>query len=87
MWVPNLGRELSELSVRSDPRASHQARKGNPVPLYRDDELPADDLRAASARANVVTQRLGGVRHALTRRTMPPLGSEQAPGGEPDPHA
>jgi hypothetical protein len=72
MSVPNIGPELP------DPSGTDDARKGNPALVYRD-ELPMDEIQAASTRASSVTHRFGGVRHALSRPTRRP-----EDGGESD---
>jgi hypothetical protein len=74
MSVPNIGPGLP------DPAAADDARKGNPAPVYRDERL-LDEIEAASTRANSVTYRFGGVRHALSRPAPPP-----EDGGEFDAH-
>ena len=68
MWGPNIGPELPD---PSETPASDHGRRGNPALVYRD-ELPMDDVVAASTRASAVTQRFGGVRHALSRPALPP---------------
>ena len=67
MWVPNSGPEFPD---PLDVDAIDHARRGNPS-LVHDDDLPAGDVAAASTRANVITQRFGGVRHALIKPGLP----------------
>ena len=79
MTVPNAGPQQPDPSG-----ADGDARRGNPAVIFRDEPL-ADCLEAASTRAATVSQRFGGVRHALchTDRFPPP---EQQPndGGDSD---
>jgi hypothetical protein len=77
MWGPNIGPELPDPSAA---HASDHARRGNPSLVYRD-ELPTDDVAAASTRASVVTHRFGGVRYALSRPkpAQPELSSPDEP--------
>lgn len=63
MSIPNIGPEHAETG---DHDGVENLRRGNPALVYRD-ELPTDDVTAATARASAVTHRFGGVRYALTR--------------------
>jgi len=67
MFVPNTGPERLQ---PSDGHAPDHARRGNPSLVYRDD-VPTDELAAASTRASTITQRFGGVRYALSRPGAP----------------
>lgn len=82
MSVPNIGPEHHELGGPEDgPRG------GNGASVYRDD-VPTDDVQAASTRASAVSQRFGGVRYALSRpglRNSPPGGASPPDGGGSDP--
>jgi hypothetical protein len=83
MSVPNIGPQLPD---PSDRHGQDHARRGNPSLVYRDD-APTDDVLAASTRANVVTQRFGGVRYALSRPGLPfsaDPGFETLQGAQPD---
>ncbi|HEY7271244.1 MAG TPA: hypothetical protein VH502_00830 [Actinoplanes sp.] len=62
MVVPNIGPEPL------DPSDSDNIPRGNAASVYRDD-VPTDDVSAASARASSLTHRFGGVRYALSRPT------------------
>lgn len=68
MVIPNIG------PGPLDPSESDDVPRGNAALVYRDD-VPIDDVQAASARASWLTHRFGGVRHALSRPTA----------AEPDP--
>jgi hypothetical protein len=59
MVVPNIGPEPLDPNESDIPR-------GNAALVYRDD-VPTDDVQAASARASSLTHRFGGVRYALSR--------------------
>ena len=74
MSVPNIGPEHPD---PNDPTAEDTSRKGNPALVYRD-ELPTDEVQAASTRASAVTHRFGGIRYALSR-PAPPAGRSAAP--------
>jgi hypothetical protein len=78
MSVPNIG---PELPGPHDPEET--PRGGNAALVYRDD-LPTDDVSAASTRASAVSHRFGGVRYALSR---PPAESDNPalPESEPAP--
>jgi hypothetical protein len=67
MSVPNIGPE------HSDPHDPEDTpRSANAALVYRDD-LPTDDVQAASTRASAVSHRFGGVRYALSRpEALPP---------------
>jgi hypothetical protein len=60
MVVPNIGPEPL------DPSGSDDIARDSAALVYRDD-VPLDDVQAASARASSLTHRFGGVRHALSR--------------------
>jgi len=81
MSVPNIGPEHPELSDLEDgPRG------GNGALVYRDD-MPTDDVHAASTRASAVSHRFGGVRYALSRpglRDLPPGEATPPDGGGSD---
>jgi len=63
MVVPNIGPEPLDPNDPDDiPRG------GNAALVYRDD-VQTDDVQAATARANTLTHRFGGVRYALSRPT------------------
>jgi len=63
MSVPNIGPEHVD---PGDPDGVETPRRGNPALVYRD-ELPTDEVLAATARATAVTHRFGGIRYALSR--------------------
>ena len=74
MVVPNIGPEPI------DPNESNDVpRGGNAALVYRDD-VPTDDVQAASARASSLTHRFGGVRYALSR----PAAAEPEPPSDDD---
>jgi hypothetical protein len=78
MSVPNIGPELPD---PHDPEET--PRGGNAALVYRDD-LPTDDVSAASTRASAVSHRFGGARYALSRPS--PESDNPGPiGSEPDP--
>ena len=73
MVVPNIGPEPF------DPHDSDDVPRGaNAALVYRDD-VPTDDVQAASTRANTLTHRFGGVRHALCRSDRFHPDERQAP--------
>jgi hypothetical protein len=76
MAVPNIGPDHFDQGD-ADPA---EPRRGNPAPLYRDESI-TDDVRAATARATVVSHRFGGVRYALSR---PGNGRPASEEGGPD---
>jgi hypothetical protein len=76
MSVPNIGPEHPELSDLED-----RPRGGNGALVYRDD-MPTDDVQAASTRASAVSHRFGGVRHALSRPGLPISPSDEATPGD-----
>ena len=76
MSVANSGPERPD---PNNPEAMDNLRKGNPALLYRD-ELPTDDVQAASTRASAVSHRFGVARHTLSRPKNPPTGGESDPG-------
>jgi hypothetical protein len=67
MVVPNIGPEPL------DPGESDDTPRANAALVYRDD-VPIDDVQAASARASSLTHRFGGVRYALSRPNAPKPG-------------
>src|SRR5919112_5884922 len=67
MSVPNIGPELPD---PSDRHGQDHARRGNPSLVFRDD-VPTDDVHAASTRARVVTQLFGVPRYAMSRPGLP----------------
>jgi hypothetical protein len=73
MVVPNIGPEPL------DPSASDDIPRNNAALVYRDD-VPTDDVQAASARASSLTHRFGGVRYALSR----PNAAEPEPPSDED---
>ena len=76
MSVPNSGPQRPD---PNNPEAMDNVRKGNPALVYRD-ELPTDDVQAASTRASAVSHRFGVSRHTLSRPKNPPTGGESDPG-------
>jgi len=62
MSIPNIGPEHVD---PGDPDGVETPRRGNPALVYRD-ELPTDEVLAATARATAVTHRFAGIRYALS---------------------
>jgi hypothetical protein len=81
MSVPNIGPEHPD---QYDPDGPDQAKRGNPALVYRD-ELPTDEVAAASTRASVVTHRFGGVRYGLSRPANRRQDESGQDGGDSDP--